>query len=82
MAMLWFSFPVLVWTKPTVCKNVSHVQEAAEVLLYEWPKSAMRDPICIAAQRACFDAMQGTGEVENARSVFEAAALEVGILGK
>jgi hypothetical protein len=82
MAMLWFSSPVLFWTEPTLCKNVSHVEEAAEVLLNDWLKSAMRDPICVAAQKACYDALRGAGEVENARAVFEAAARELGVLGK
>lgn len=82
MAYLWFSEPVKVWIRPTRCKLVSHVLEAAEVLLKEWPKSATSDPICIAARKACLDALSGTGEVENARATFEAAAREVGILGK
>ncbi|MDF2809474.1 MAG: hypothetical protein K0S56_505, partial [Microvirga sp.] len=33
MAYLWFSEPVPVWIKPTKCKHVSHVEEAAEVML-------------------------------------------------
>jgi hypothetical protein len=82
MAMLWFPSPVLIWIKPTKCKNVSDVEEAAEVLLYEWPKLAMLNPICVTAQRACYNALQGMGEVENVHSMFEAAAREVGILGK
>jgi hypothetical protein len=72
---------VLVRTKRTLCRNVSHVEEAAEVLLNECPKSAMRDPICLAARKACYDALRGVGEVENARTEFAATAREVGILG-
>jgi hypothetical protein len=82
MAYLWFSSPVPVWINPTCCQQISHVEEAAEILLYHWPKAAIRDPICVAAQRACYDALRGAGGVENARTVFETAAREVGVLAK
>jgi hypothetical protein len=35
------------------------VREAAEILLYRWPTSAMDDPISLAARKACFAAMTG-----------------------
>lgn len=81
MAYLWFSSPVPVWTKPTRCKHVSHVLEAAEVLLKEFPKGKGRQA-CLTARIACLAALEGTGDIETARSAFEAAAREAGILGK
>ena len=80
--MLLFSTPVPVWTEPTRCQHVSHVKEAAEILLYHWPKTAMDDPICVAARKACLAALRGEGDVQNARTAFEAAAREVGVLGE
>lgn len=79
MAYLWFSKPVPVWTKPTRCKLVSHVEEAAEVLLNEWPNN--RELFALSAQKACLAALEGTGDIETARIAFEDAAREAGILG-
>ncbi|MDF2813078.1 MAG: hypothetical protein K0S56_4109 [Microvirga sp.] len=80
MPYLWFSTPVPVLIKTGQCQEISHVEEAAEILLYHWPKSAFGDLICLAAQKACHSALTGKGEIENARSTFEAAAREAGIL--
>lgn len=82
MAYLWFTSPVPVWINPTCCQQIAHVEEAAEILLYHWPKAAMTDPISVTAQRACYDALRGAGEVESARAAFEAAAREVGVLAR
>ena len=80
MADLRFSSPVPIRVHANVRKTIWRADEAAEVLLYDWPKSAIDDPICKAAMKACHDAIAGKGAVQNARTVFEAAAREVGIL--
>ncbi|KAB0265587.1 DUF982 domain-containing protein [Microvirga brassicacearum] len=61
-------------------RSVSRVDEAVEVLLYQCPKSATGDPIVRAALKACHDAMSGNSAVQNAKTAFEAAAREIGIL--
>lgn len=82
MPYLWFSSPVPVWTKPAVCRSVSHVQEAGEVLLYDWPSFDDDDPTSIKARKACLAALisQDGADVEKARAAFEAAARVIGIL--
>lgn len=59
-------------------RNVSSVAEAAEILRQNWP--ADRGKELSRARRACLDAMEGTGSVEEARTAFVAAAKEAGIL--
>jgi hypothetical protein len=80
MAKRLFSAPVMVWTKAGLRRSVTGVDEAAEVLLYDVPKISQNDRIVRSAMRACHDALTGNGETENARTIFEAAAREVGIL--
>ena len=77
MADLRFSSPVPIRVHANVRKTISRADEAAEALLYDWPKSALGDPICKAAMKACHEAITGKGAVQNARTVFEAAAREV-----
>ncbi|KAB0266823.1 DUF982 domain-containing protein [Microvirga brassicacearum] len=80
MVNLCFSTPVCVLVKQDIRRTVSRVDEAAEVLLYDFPKSSQDDSIVKAAMKASRDVMMGKGAVENARSIFEAAAREVGLL--
>jgi hypothetical protein len=80
MPYLWFSSPVPVTIKTGSCQNICHVEEAAEILLHHWPREDISDPLSIAARQACLDALQGRSDIENARTAFEAAARDVGIL--
>ena len=59
-------------------RNVSSVADAAEILRQNWPVDRGRE--LSRARRACLDAMEGTGSVEEARTAFVAAAKEAGIL--
>ncbi|MBB3238197.1 DUF982 domain-containing protein [Phyllobacterium endophyticum] len=58
--------------------NVSSVAEASEILLRNWP--VQRGKELSRARRACLDAIEGKGSVEEARTAFVAAAKEAGIL--
>ena len=81
MATLWFSSPVPVWINPKICKLVAHVEDAAEVLFYSWPRDATTDPGYRTAIKACYNALAGIDDAETARAIFEAAAQAVGLLG-
>lgn len=59
-------------------RNVSSVAEAAEILRQNWPSDRGKE--LSRARRACLDAMEGTGSLEEARTAFVAAANEAGIL--
>ncbi len=59
-------------------RNVSSVAEASEILRQNWP--VQRGKELSRARRACLDAMEGTGSVEEARTAFVAAAKEAGVL--
>ncbi|KAB0267861.1 DUF982 domain-containing protein [Microvirga brassicacearum] len=74
-----FSGPVVVCTRAGR-RIVSRVDEAAEILLYEVPGMAQGDHLVRTAMKACHDVLQGRGELENARTIFEAAMREVGLL--
>jgi hypothetical protein len=80
MAGQLFSAPVVVRTRAGVRHIVSRVDEAAEILLYEVPGPAQGDCLVRTAMKACHDALHGKGEIENARTIFEAAMRELGLL--
>jgi hypothetical protein len=82
MDKLWFSSPVKVWPKPGRGKNVSHVEQAAEVMLYDWPEEWKTAASLRAAKKACLSALEGVKTPEDARKAFEKAARDARILGK
>lgn len=59
-------------------RSVASTQEAAECLLLRWPRGA--GPKFVTATEACLAVLRGLKETAHARSAFEEAAKEVGIL--
>jgi hypothetical protein len=59
-------------------RSVSSTQEAAECLLFRWPRGT--GPKFVTATEACLAVLRGAEETAHARSAFEEAAKEVGIL--
>ncbi|SDP66382.1 DUF982 domain-containing protein [Phyllobacterium sp. OV277] len=53
-------------------RNITSVEEAAEFLLYDWPKR--EGPTYLAAQQTCLDALQEERSVNEAREAFITAA--------
>lgn len=53
-------------------QNITSVEEAAEFLLYDWPKR--EGPTYLAAQQSCLDALQEERSVDEAREAFVTAA--------
>lgn len=76
----WFSSPVALALDPRggVTTNVTHVEKAAEVLLFHWP--ATPGPKHLAAQEACLAALGGEGTVEEARQALVEAGEEADLL--
>ncbi|WP_432288375.1 DUF982 domain-containing protein [Aminobacter sp. BA135] len=74
-----FDTPVLVQLGAVdEIRSVASTQEAAECLLFRWPRAT--GPNFVTATEACLAVLQGTKETSDARSAFEEAAREVGIL--
>ena len=59
-------------------RTVTSVGEAAEVLLHDWPEAG-RGEAYRGALHACYEALEGELDVEDARDAFIAAAQEAGI---
>jgi hypothetical protein len=57
---------------------VTSVGEATEVLLHDWPETG-RGEAYRGALHACYEALEGELDVEDARDAFIAAAQEAGI---
>lgn len=53
-------------------RNITSVEEAAEFLLYDWPKR--EGPTYLAAQQSCLDALEEERSVDEAREAFITAA--------
>jgi hypothetical protein len=60
-------------------QNISSARQAAEWLLFRWPKE-IDTAKARAARKACLDALEGQREAAAARQAFRAAAEEAGIL--
>ena len=58
-------------------RTVTSVGEAAEVLLHDWPEA--EGEAYRGALHACYEALEGELDVEDARDAFIAAAQEAGI---
>ncbi|MDH6231794.1 hypothetical protein M2281_002392 [Mesorhizobium soli] len=73
----WFRLVPITFGRGIVYK-VDNVNQVANMLLTRWP---MPDsPTQVAARRACFAFMNGSGTAEAVREAFERAAEEAGIL--
>lgn len=59
-------------------RSVASTWEAAECLLSRWPRGT--GPKFVTATEACLAVLRGSKETTHARSAFEEAAKEVGIL--
>jgi hypothetical protein len=60
-------------------QNVSSARQAAEWLLFRWPKE-IDTAKARAARKACLDALEGQRKAAAAREAFREAAEEAGIL--
>ena len=60
-------------------QNISSARQAAEWLLFRWPKE-IDTTKARAARKACLDALEGQREAAAARKAFREAAEEAGIL--
>lgn len=78
MASGWFDRPVPINERRGSIRNVSSAQEAAGILLNDWPSEGGRRHR--AARKACLEVLQGIKEGMHARRAFEAAAKEAGII--
>jgi len=72
----WFKSPVSIWVGVGRQRNVTSVEEAARLLLEEWPDVDNR-----AAREAMLAALEG-GSIDVAAEAFREAASEAGILVK
>ena len=77
---LWFSAPVKVWTKASRAKFVSHVKQAAEVMLNDWPEEWKEAASWRAAKKAALAAFEGEVKPDKVRDAFAEAAEEAHIL--
>lgn len=77
---MWFHPPVALALDPRggVISQITHVEKAAEVLLYHWPATA--GPKHLAAREACLAALAGTGSAEDARQALVEAGEEADLL--
>ncbi|PSH57615.1 MULTISPECIES: DUF982 domain-containing protein [Phyllobacterium] len=64
--------------KSSELRNISSVTEAAHVLFRLWPRQKGKN--LSAARKACLNAIEGKGSVDDARTAFVAAAKEAKIL--
>jgi len=78
MPRLWFA-PVEIWVAPGTSLTVNSVQQAARVLLEEWPAEHRGTDVHSGAMLVCLAALEGMGSVEDAREAFLAAAREAGM---
>ena len=75
----WFSHPVRVWTRPGRSRGVQTVEDAAEIMMNDWPKEWQKAKSLRDAKRAALAAYEGTIKPDDARAAFERAAKEAKI---
>ncbi|MCA0275854.1 MAG: DUF982 domain-containing protein [Proteobacteria bacterium] len=83
--MMWWSHlpavPVRAADNVGITMHVRSVEDAVEQMeAWPLPAGGKRGPKWRKAYRACFDALEGMAELDAARSAFEAAASEAGML--
>ena len=76
----WFSHPVRVWTRPGRSRGVQTVEDAAEIMLNDWPEEWKKAASRRAAMKAALAALEGEAKPDQAREAFERAAKEAKIL--
>lgn len=75
----WFKNPVSIWSG-NVRRNVTSVEEAARLLLEDWPVcDAEAAESAVAAKRALLAAYNG-GPIDEAEAAFREAARAAGVL--
>ena len=78
MDKLWFSAPVKVWTSASRAKYVSHVEQAAEIMLNDWPEAWKKAASLRAAKKVALAAFEGAIKPdEAARAAFERAEAKI-----
>lgn len=83
MAKMIWQPSVFVWLQgksALVRQSVKDVEEAAEILLYRWPKKKRTGEAYDNARQKLVDCWEGNCDIEQARQAFEDAAREAGIL--
>jgi len=70
----WFKTPISIWESSTTRRKVTSVEEAARLILDEWPDGDVDD-----AAKAILAALEG-GPIDAAADAFREAAKRAGIL--